>query len=199
MAEMDRDRFYQAMLARDPRFDGRFFVGVRTTGVYCRSICPAPNPKRGNCLFFASAAAAQAAGFRPCKRCRPETAPHSPAWSGTEATVRRGLKLIADGVLDGGSVAALAARLGVGDRHLRRLFDVHLGASPAAVAQTQRLHLAKQLLERTDLSMADVALAAGYGSLRRFNAAVRSVYDAPPAACAPAPAAAAPKGQPPWN
>lgn len=180
MVERDADRLYQAMMARDPRFDGRFFVGVRTTGVYCRSICPAPTPKRANCRFFASAAAAQSAGFRPCKRCRPETAPASPAWSGTEATVRRALRLIADGALDDATVGALAIRLGVGERHLRRLFDTHLGASPAAVARTQRLHLAKQLLERTDLPMADVALAAGFGSVRRFNDQVRQVYGAPP-------------------
>ncbi len=176
------DRLYEAMTARDPRFDGRFFVGVRTTGVYCRSICPAPTPKRPNCRFFASAAAAQHAGFRPCKRCRPETAPNSPAWTGTEATVRRALTLISDGALDGGSVETLAARLGVGERHLRRLFEAHLGASPIAVAQTQRLHLAKQLLERTGLPMAEVALSAGFGSVRRFNAAFRAVFDRPPRA-----------------
>ena len=182
MAIRTEDRFYEAMTARDPRFDGRFFVGVRTTGVYCRSICPAPTPKRPNCRFFASAAAARHAGFRPCKRCRPETAPNSPAWSGTEATVRRALTLISDGALDGGSVDALAARLGVGARHLRRLFEAHLGASPIAVAQTQRLHLAKQLLERTSLSMAEVALAAGFGSVRRFNTAFSTAFRAPPRA-----------------
>lgn len=180
MLTANADVYYAALIARDARYDGRFFVAVKTTGVYCRPKCPAPNPKAVNCLFFRSAAAARHAGFRPCKRCRPETAPNSPAWVGTESTVRRALKLIAEGALCGGSVEKLAGRLGVSDRHLRRLFNEYLGASPVSVAQTQRLHLAKQLLERTSISMTDVALGAGYSSQRRFNEDIKSTYGETP-------------------
>lgn len=173
-------RLYEALVSRDSRFDGRFFVGVRTTGVYCRPICPAPNPKPANCTYHRTAAGAEREGYRPCKRCRPETAPNSAAWLGTCATVRRALRLIADGALDGGSVDALAARLGVGARHLRRLFERHVGASPTEVAATQRLHLARQLLWETRLPMTEVATAAGYSSLRRFNATFRDAYRSAP-------------------
>ena len=131
--------FERARLARDTRFDGRFFVAVRTTGIYCRPICPAVTPKSENVEFFPSAAAAGEAGYRPCLRCRPECAPGSPAWNGSSTTVRRGLRLIAGGALDTGSIEQLADRLGVTSRHLRRLFAKHLGASPLAVASTQRL------------------------------------------------------------
>ncbi len=166
---LSNDILERARLARDARFDGRFFVGVKTTNIYCRPICPVKMPKAENVLFFASAAAASEAGFRPCLRCRPECAPGSPAWHGSSSTVRRGLTLIAAGALNGGSVAQLALHLDVTDRHLRRLFMKHLGASPTAIAQTQRLHFAKRLLDETCLSMTQVALAAGYGSVRRFN------------------------------
>src|SRR5262249_33047176 len=149
---------YRALETRDARFDGRLFVGVTSTGIYCRPICPARTPKAANCRFFASAAAAQAAGFRPCLRCRPETAPELGAqgvgaWRGTSNTVTRGLALIAEGALDGegASVEALAERLGLGARQLRRLFEQHLGASPVAVAQTRRVLFAKQLLHDTRL------------------------------------------------
>ena len=130
--------YERARLSRDPRFDGQFFVGVKTTGIYCRPICPANTPKRENIDFFPTAAAASEAGFRPCLRCRPECAPGTPAWHGTSTTVRRGLRLIAGGALDDGNVEALADRLGVTSRHLRRLFSKHLGASPLSVAHTQR-------------------------------------------------------------
>lgn len=199
-ARIEDARLYEALVSRDPRFDGRFFVGVRTTGVYCRPICPAPNPKPANCTYHRTAAAAERAGYRPCKRCRPETAPNSAAWLGTCATVRRALRLIADGAFDGGSVDELAARLGVGARHLRRLFDRHVGASPTEVAATQRLHLARPLLWETRLPMTDVAIAAGYSSLRRFNATFRDAYRSPPSearvrvgsdGCAASPAAIA--------
>ena len=173
-------RYYEALASRDARFDGRFFVGVRTTGVYCRPICPAPNPKIGNCAFFRTAAEAERRGFRPCKRCRPETAPASAAWLGTCSTVRRALRLIAEGALDEGSVDTLAGRLGVGGRHLRRLFERHVGAAPSELAATQRLHLARQLLTETRLPMTQVALASGYGSLRRFNGTFKSAYGVPP-------------------
>ena len=160
---IDRRTYYRAFQTHDARFDGRVFVGVTSTGIYCRPICPARTPKFENCRFFASAAAAQEAGFRPCLRCRPEIAPDLAFWRGTSNTVSRALALIADGALDGedGDVEALAERLGVGGRQLRRLFQQHLGASPIAVAQTRRVLFAKQLLHDTHLPMAEVALAVG--------------------------------------
>lgn len=172
--------YEQARLSRDARFDGRFFVGVRTTGIYCRPICPANAPKSENVSFFPTAAAASEAGFRPCLRCRPECAPGTPAWAGTSTTVYRGLRLIADGALDSGDVERLADRLGITGRHLRRLFNKHLGASPLAVAHTQRLHFAKRLIDQTTLSMKDIAIASGFGSTRRFNDAFRNTYDRAP-------------------
>ncbi len=175
---------HRAIRARDARFDGRLFVGVTSTGIYCRPICPAGPARFENCRFFPSAAAAQQAGFRPCLRCRPETAPDAGAWRGTSSTVARGLALIADGGLDAedASVEQLAERLGVGARQLRRLFEQHLGASPIAVAQTRRVLLAKQLLHETRLPMTDVALAAGFGSVRRFNETFRRMFQRPPSA-----------------
>lgn len=173
---LHNDIYERARLARDTRFDGRFYVGVRTTGIYCRPICPANAPRSENVQFFPSAAAASEAGFRPCLRCRPEAAPGTPAWSGTSTTVRRGLRLISNGALDDGNVEILAERLGVTSRHLRRLFTKHLGASPLAVAHTQRLHFAKRLIDETSLPMSHVAVAAGYGSVRRFNDAFKRTY-----------------------
>ncbi len=178
---MQQHEIYErARLSRDARFDGQFFVGVRTTGIYCRPICPANAPKKENVSFYPSAAAACEAGYRPCLRCRPECAPGTPAWSGTSTTVRRGLRLIAEGALDDGSIEQLADRLGVTSRHLRRLFSKHLGASPLAVAHTQRLHFAKRLIDQTNLPMNQICTAAGYGSLRRFNDAFRNTYDRAP-------------------
>ena len=171
---------YRALKARDRRFDGRFFTAVKTTGIYCRPVCPARIPKRENCLFVASAAAAEADGYRSCLRCRPEAAPGSPAWTGVQASVTRALRLIDQGVLDTQNVDDLATRLGIGARHLRRLFVAHVGASPQAVAATRRLALAKQLITDTDLPMSEVAFSAGYQSLRRFNDAVRSAYKVSP-------------------
>ena len=172
----------RARRARDPRFDGRFFVAVTSTGIYCRPVCPAPSPRAAHVRYYPTAAAAADAGFRPCLRCRPETAPGTPAWLGTSAVVRRALALIEKGALDGGSVDELAARLGIGPRHLHRLFVSHLGAPPLVVAQTRRLQFAKRLIDETSLSMTDIAFASGFGSLRRFNAAFRSTYDRPPLA-----------------
>ena len=172
----------RARLTRDPRFDGRFYVAVVTTGVYCRPICPVKPPKAANVRFYASAAAAAEAGFRPCLRCRPESAPGSSAWQGTGATVSRALRLIQDGALDEADVAALAARLGIGARQLARLFVRHLGASPVQVAQTRRLHLAKKLLDETPLPITGIAAAAGFGSVRRFNEVMRATYGRPPSA-----------------
>ena len=143
------DIFERARLSRDARFDGRFFIGVKTTGIYCRPVCPANAPKSENVRFYPTAAAAGEAGYRPCLRCRPECAPGTPAWAGTSTTVQRGLRLIADGALDDGDIEELADRLGVTSRHLRRLFSQHLGASPLAVAHTQRLHFAKRLIDQT--------------------------------------------------
>jgi AraC family transcriptional regulator of adaptative response / DNA-3-methyladenine glycosylase II len=178
---MNSNEVYErARLSRDRRFDGQFFVGVRTTGIYCRPICPANAPKSENVAFFPTAAAAGEAGYRPCLRCRPECAPGTPAWSGTSTTVTRGLRLIASGALDDGSVEDLATRLGVTSRHLRRLFTKHLGASPLAVAHTQRLHFAKQLIDQTTLPMQDIAIAAGYGSTRRFNDSFVNTYGRSP-------------------
>lgn len=172
--------YERARLSRDARFDGQFFVGVKTTGIYCRPVCPANPPKPENVEYFPSAAAASEAGFRPCLRCRPECAPGTPAWHGSSTTVRRGLRLIANGALDDGNVEQLADRLGVTSRHLRRLFRTHLGASPLAVAHTQRLHFAKRLIDQTVLPLADIAAAAGYRSIRRFNDAFRTTYGRAP-------------------
>lgn len=175
------DVCYRALRAKESRFDGRLFVGVTSTGIYCRPICPARTPKAENCRFFPSAAAAEGAGFRPCLRCRPETSPDAAAWRGTSNTVSRALALIAAGGLDGDAgVTDLAARLGLGERHLRRLFDRHLGASPVAVAQTQRLLFAKQLLQDNAMTMAEVAQGAGFGSVRRFNDMFRNRYGLTP-------------------
>lgn len=170
------DRFYDAVRSRDARFDGRFFTAVRSTGIYCRSICPARLPDRRNVTFYACAAAAEGAGYRPCLRCRPDAAPGSPEWRGTFSTVARGLRLIADGALDEGSVEELAGRLGVGARHLHRLFVQHLGAPPVAVAQTRRVHLARRLLEETDLTSTEIAFAAGFASVRRFHAVFQRTF-----------------------
>ncbi len=178
--DLDRNAFYRAFKTRDARFDGRVFAGVLTTGIYCRPICPARTPKRENVTFFLSAAAAQEAGFRPCLRCRPETSPDVGAWQGSSNTVARALSLIEDGALDAGDVESLAERLGIGGRQLRRLFQTHLGASPLAVAQTRRIHLAKQLIHDTTLSMSEVAMASGFGSVRRFNETFQRLFGRPP-------------------
>src|SRR5688500_8834737 len=182
MKQLDPDVCYRALQTRDPRFDGRLFVGVTSTGIYCRPICPARTPKREHCRFFATSAAAQEADFRACLRCRPEISPELACWRGTSNTVSRALALIAEGFLDGenGNVEALATRVGMGERQLRRLFEQHLGASPVAVAQTRRVLFAKQLIHDTRLSMAEIAMAAGFGSLRRFNDAFRTLYHRPP-------------------
>ena len=172
--------FERARLSRDARFDGRFFIGVKTTGIYCRPICPANAPKSENVVYYRTAAAASEAGFRPCLRCRPECAPGTPAWAGTSTTVHRGLRLIAQGALDDGNLEQLADRLGVTSRHLRRLFGKHLGASPLAVAHTQRLHFAKNLIDQTSLSMKDISVASGFGSVRRFNDTFKKTYGRTP-------------------
>jgi AraC family transcriptional regulator, regulatory protein of adaptative response / methylated-DNA-[protein]-cysteine methyltransferase len=170
----------RARVSRDRRFDGQFFSGVRTTHIYCRPVCPVRPAKAENVSFYPSAAAAERAGFRPCLRCRPETAPFSPAWKGSLATVERAVRLISEGALDRAPVEVLAASLGVGPRHLSRLFDKHLGASPAQIAKTARVQRAKRLLDDTRLPMIEIALLAGFRSLRRFNAVFAEVYKRPP-------------------
>lgn len=180
---LDWSRCDRARIARDPRFDGRFFTGVLTTGVYCRPTCPVKPAKSRNVVFFPTAAAAERAGFRPCLRCRPETTPGTPAWSGAAATTSRALRLIDRGFLDEGkTVEDLADTLGMTARHLRRLFLRHAGASPTAVATTRRVQRAKALIDQTALPMSAIAFAAGFASIRRFNAAFRAVYRRPPTA-----------------
>ncbi|MCP5151693.1 MAG: methylphosphotriester-DNA--protein-cysteine methyltransferase family protein [Ectothiorhodospiraceae bacterium] len=171
-----------ARLRRDPAYDGLFFTAVKTTGIYCRPVCPVKQPLSANVCYYPSAAAAERDGFRPCLRCRPETAPFCPAWNGTRTTVDRALRLIGEGALDDASVEALATRLGVGPRHLSRLFERHLGASPTQTARTMRVQRAKRLLDDGDLPITEIAYRAGFGSVRRFNAVFRELYGRPPSA-----------------
>lgn len=171
---------YRALASRDARFDGRFFTGVTTTGVYCRPICPARTPAAANVRFYPCAAAAEADGFRPCRRCRPDTAPGTPAWEGAPVTVARGLRLIRDGVLDDEGIDAFAARLGLGARQVRRLFEAHVGASPSDIARLRRVHFARALLDDRSMRLADVAFAAGFQSVRQFNHAFRQTFKAAP-------------------
>lgn len=172
----------RARLARDPNYDGQFFTGVRTTGIYCRPVCPA-KPLSENVCYFPSAAAAERAGFRPCLRCRPETAPFCPAWKGSRATVDRAMRMIvADGALDeeDACLERLAERLGIGARQLSRLFVRHLNATPSQIAKTARVQRAKRLLDTTDLPMIEIAMRSGFRSLRRFNAVVAEIYQKSP-------------------
>lgn len=169
----DHATCYAALLARDRGYDGQFFTGVRTTGIYCRPVCPARPPKLANCSFYLTAAEAVAAGFRACKRCRPDAAPGSPAWTGSAASVRRALHLIDAGAPTG---AALGDKLGLGERQVRRLFARHIGASPVVIAQAQRLAAAVTLIDAGVLPLGEVALASGFGSVRRFNEAFAAVH-----------------------
>ncbi len=162
------DDFEAARQSRDARFDGRFFVGVLTTGIYCRPVCPVRIPRKENVQLYRSAAAAAAAGFRPCLRCRPESSPGTPAWSGSSWKVSRALQLIDRGFLDTESVEELAMQLGIGPRQLARLFQSHLGASPVEVAQTRRLHFAKQLIDETSMPLSEVCFAAVCAVSMRF-------------------------------
>ena len=174
---LDRRTCDRARVARNARFDGRFFTGVLTTRIYCRPTCPVKPAKSRNVVFFPTAAAAERAGFRPCLRCRPETAPGTPAWRGAAASVSRAMRLIERGYLDDGKgVGDLAETLGMTPRHLRRLFERHAGASPIAVAVTRRVQRAKRLIDGTRLPISAIAFAAGFASIRRFNAAFRAVY-----------------------
>ncbi len=172
--------FESARLARDPRFDGRFFIGVKTTGVYCRPVCKVKMPQAQNITFFVTAAAAAEAGYRPCLRCRPESSPGTPAWTGTSTTVSRALRLIGEGALDAAGITPLSDRLGVTPRHLSRLFQQYLGVSPITIAQTRRLQFAKKLIDETQLDMTSIAFSSGYGSVRRFNDHFKKVYSRSP-------------------
>jgi AraC family transcriptional regulator of adaptative response/methylated-DNA-[protein]-cysteine methyltransferase len=173
---------YEAFRRRDPAWDGVVFVAVKTTGIYCRPVCRARTPLARNVRFYRSAASAEHAGFRPCLRCRPETAPFCPAWKGTRTTVERALTLIEKGALDRGSVEQLSARLGIGSRHLSRLFVEHLDASPLQIALSLRVRRAKLLLNDSDCAIHLIAERAGFSSARRLNAAFKRLYGRPPSA-----------------
>jgi len=178
--EVDPAVCWPAFYSRDARFDGRIFAGVITTNIYCRSICPVPFAKPNNIVWFASAAAAEAEGFQPCRRCRPQAAPGTPAWQGSSAVVSRALKLILEGSLDSGDVDQLAERVGIGSRQLRRLFVQHMGASPIKIAITRRIHFARTLIEETALPITEIAMSAGFKSVRQFNHAIHTTYGQPP-------------------
>jgi AraC family transcriptional regulator of adaptative response / DNA-3-methyladenine glycosylase II len=178
---LDPETCYQAILARDRRFDGNFFVGVSTTGIYCRTVCPAKTPRQDRCTFYATAAAAERAGYRPCLRCRPELAPGRARIDAIDRLAARAFGKIEDGVLDERSLGDLAAELGVSDRHLRRAVERSYGVSPVELAQTQRLLTAKRLLTDTDLPVGEIAFASGFSSLRRFNALFQERYRLAPA------------------
>ena len=182
MAMLDFELCNDARLRRDAAYDGVFFIAVRTTRIYCRTVCRVKQPLTRNVAFFASAAAAEVAGFRPCLRCRPESAPFCPAWNGTRTTVARALRLIEQGALDHGTTAELCERLAIGSRHLSRLFAAHLDASPAHVARTLRTHRAKRLINNTTLPMTEIARQAGFRSVRSFHAAISALYGRSPAA-----------------
>jgi len=177
---LDHEWCYRALRSRDARFDGWFFTAVVTTGIYCRPSCPAVAPKRENVRFSPTAAAAQQAGFRACKRCRPDASPGSPEWNTRADVVGRAMRLIADGVVDRDGVPGLARRLNYSERHLTRLLTAEVGAGPLALARAQRAHTARTLIETTDLSLTTVAFAAGFASVRQFNDTVKAVFAVAP-------------------
>ncbi len=177
---LDDEQRYQAAVSKDPRFDGVFFIAVTSTGIYCRPSCPAITPKRENMRFHRSAAAAQEAGFRACKRCRPDASPGSPEWNIRADVVGRAMRLIADGVVDRDGVEGLAARLGYEQRQVRRLVTAELGAGPLALARAQRAQTARILVETTALPLSEIAFAAGFASIRQFNATIREVFAVTP-------------------
>src|SRR5215472_6893915 len=179
---LDFDTCYRAVVARDARFDGRFFTGVTSTGIYCRPICPARTPARRNMRFFPHAGAAEAAGFRACRRCRPEASPGSPEWNARADLAARAVRLIADGYADRHGISGLARRLAVTERHLRRRLLAELGTTPIALARTIRLQTARRLLAETDMPVTEIAFASGFASVRQFNASFREAYGRPPTA-----------------
>ena len=177
---MEDEQRYQAAVSKDARFDGVFFTAVRTTGIYCRPSCPAITPKRANVTFYPTAAAAQQAGYRACKRCRPDASPGSPEWNVRSDVAARAMRLIADGIVDRDGVPGLAARLGYSPRQVGRVLAAEVGAGPLALARAQRARTARVLVETTALAMGDIAFAAGFASIRQFNATMLEVYDTPP-------------------
>jgi AraC family transcriptional regulator of adaptative response / DNA-3-methyladenine glycosylase II len=179
MTPLSHDTLYQAMLARDKRFDGHFYIGVKTTGIYCRPICPA-RPLKKNVVFYSSREEARAAGFRACLRCRPDIAPGSKMWKGTAAIVDRAVRMIIAGDAEGLSFAKFADRLGVSDRHLRRLFKEHVGASPVEFTATKRLGSARELLAKSSRPITEIAFAAGFRSIRRFNDSFKTQFKQSP-------------------
>jgi len=183
---LDFDTCYRAVLARDPRFDGRFFTAVTSTGIYCRPVCPARTPARRNMRFYPHAGAAEAAGFRACRRCRPETSPGSPEWNVRADLAGRAVRLIADGYVDEHGVDGLAHRLAVTERHLRRLLVAELGAGPLALARSMRMQTARRLLAETTMPITEIAFASGFSSVRQFNATFVESYGMPPSALRPA-------------
>ncbi|MGI5214219.1 AlkA N-terminal domain-containing protein [Plantactinospora sp. CA-290183] len=178
--DLDFERCYRAVDSRDQRFDGWFYTGVTTTGIYCRPSCPATTPKRENVRFFPSAAAAQRAGLRACRRCRPDAVPGSPDWDIRADVVGRAMRLIGDGVVDREGIPGLAARVGYTERHLHRMLVAEVGAGPLALARAQRAQTARILVETTELGLAEIAFAAGFGSVRQFNDTIREVYAVAP-------------------
>ena len=177
---MDDDQRYQAAVSKDARFDGVFFIAVTSTGIYCRPSCPAITPKRANMRFYRGAAAAQEAGFRACKRCRPDASPGSPEWNIRADVVGRAMRMIGDGVVDRDGVAGLASRLGYEQRQVRRLITAELGAGPLAIARAQRAQTARVLTETTRLPLSEIAFAAGFASIRQFNATMHEVFAVTP-------------------
>lgn len=176
----NEDKLYQILLNRDRAYDGKFFICVKTTGIYCRPICPARKPHQHNCEFVKTQVEAEAKGFRACKRCRPESAPGSPAWKGTEATVSRALKILSQQTGDGLTIANLAEKCGMGERHLRRLFNDHLGVSPKELLQERRLNIARQILTEETTPISRLAFLSGYSSIRRFNDAFKNEFGMTP-------------------
>src|SRR6202045_52380 len=180
LSGLDDEQQYQAAISKDARFDGVFFIAVSSTGIYCRPSCPAITPKRENMRYYRTAAAAQEAGFRACKRCRPDASPGSPEWNIRADVVGRAMRLIADGVVDGDGVGGLASRLGYEQRQVRRLVTAELGAGPLAIARAQRAQTARILTETTALPLSEIAFAAGFASIRQFNATMHEVFAATP-------------------
>jgi len=184
----DFETYRRAAASRDPRFDGHFFIAVASTGIYCRPICPAQTPKPENVRFYRFAAAAEAAGFRACRRCRPDASPGSAEWNVRADLVARALRLIAEGVVDAEGVEGLAGRLAVSERHLHRQLVAEVGTGPLALARTRRAQTARVLVEQTALPLTEVAFAAGFSSIRQFNDSMRAALDAPRPSCAATPA-----------
>src|SRR6201994_2730967 len=180
VAALDDEQRYAAAVSKDARFDGVFFIGVTSTGIYCRPSCPAITPKRANMRFYPSAAAAQGAGFRACKRCRPDTSPGSPEWNVRADLAARAMRLIADGAVDRDGVTGLAGRLGYSERQVNRVVTAELGAGPLALARAQRAQTARVLIETTTLPLSDIAFAAGFASIRQFNDTIRTVFASTP-------------------